>query len=92
MCNAVVLGAVQWHSRGVVTGDAPRSSFLHGVESSRSRAVLNPHSMLNSQFSICLHSFQSLQAIPDENMSLVGWGMETLEILPIPKPPLTTVE
>ena len=43
-------------------------------------------------FSICLHSFQSLQAIPDENMSLVGWGMETLEILPIPKPPLTTVE
>ena len=31
MCNAVVLGAVRWHSPGVVTGDAPRSSFLHGV-------------------------------------------------------------
>jgi hypothetical protein len=71
MCNAVVLGAVRWRSPGVVTVNTPApASCMESLSPGRlTRAVVK-----------CLDSFQSLQAIPDENKFYLALGL--LEMRP----------
>ena len=56
MCNAVVLGAVRWHSPGVVTGDAP-------VPASCMESLLGCAQML-------AQLWEPSEAIPDEKCHL----------------------